>query len=577
MSIYVYGTRLSYRDYLQAKSFEDGLRFEIDKQTRSIIASNEELQQEGLAIVKQLGDSVARGFEQLSIDIDSISSGIDELNSTFRWGFSEIIASLGHINDALNKLILIAKTPSQTWAYEQFDIARNAFRQGLYEDTLEYLNCAINGFGGNTGYKIEYRFHFLLGTVRIGSFKNNSSEIVNLVKAESAFLAAAKYARHDLPHEAGRALVAAGWAAYCQGKFTEAQEHTKQAISLYPDLPEAHFQSAKIQMHVGSPDRALPFLRQAIELDRGYSIKAAADNDFKRYEAKVHALLNTLRQEAKEKAEKTLVATQQQAEATEKQHVQNFTLTKYAELAPAKHALNEASDAAQHHTYFGYLDALSFCTQARQNLQKALADFVTGATAEVRQRIADLDSRISRGKHSEAISITLLFVGVIISFILAYIGSQGSMLGFVVVWLVGLFLSVCILFIARAIHKRIFIATLKGEKDQFQRVASEIQMRLNKSESELKQASKDTFTINHGVTVGKVYEGEVSRIMDFGAYVTILPGREEGLVHISQICKERVERVSDKLSEGDKVKVKVLEVNNQGHYRLSMKAVEFTD
>ncbi|MGD9392127.1 MAG: polyribonucleotide nucleotidyltransferase [Chromatiales bacterium] len=75
------------------------------------------------------------------------------------------------------------------------------------------------------------------------------------------------------------------------------------------------------------------------------------------------------------------------------------------------------------------------------------------------------------------------------------------------------------------------------------------------------------------VEVGKVYEGKVARIMDFGAFVTILPGKD-GLVHISQICNERVEKVTDKLSEGDVVKVKVLELDKQGRIRLSMKAVE---
>jgi polyribonucleotide nucleotidyltransferase len=61
--------------------------------------------------------------------------------------------------------------------------------------------------------------------------------------------------------------------------------------------------------------------------------------------------------------------------------------------------------------------------------------------------------------------------------------------------------------------------------------------------------------------------------MDFGAFVTILPGKD-GLVHISQISNERVEKVSDKLAEGDVVKVKVLEVDRQGRVRLSMKEVE---
>jgi polyribonucleotide nucleotidyltransferase len=75
------------------------------------------------------------------------------------------------------------------------------------------------------------------------------------------------------------------------------------------------------------------------------------------------------------------------------------------------------------------------------------------------------------------------------------------------------------------------------------------------------------------VEVGKIYEGKVARIMDFGAFVTILPGKD-GLVHISQICNERVEKVTDKLSEGDVVKVKVLELDKQGRIRLSMKAVD---
>ena len=73
------------------------------------------------------------------------------------------------------------------------------------------------------------------------------------------------------------------------------------------------------------------------------------------------------------------------------------------------------------------------------------------------------------------------------------------------------------------------------------------------------------------IEAGQTYEGKVVRLMDFGAFVNILPGRD-GLVHISQISDERVENVRDKLSEGDIVRVKVLEVDRQGRVRLSMKA-----
>jgi len=88
------------------------------------------------------------------------------------------------------------------------------------------------------------------------------------------------------------------------------------------------------------------------------------------------------------------------------------------------------------------------------------------------------------------------------------------------------------------------------------------------------QAAKDRIEqITSDVEPGRIYEGKVAKIMDFGAFVTILPGKD-GLVHVSQISSERVEKVSDKLKEGDLVKVKVLEVDKQGRIRLSIKAVE---
>ena len=88
-----------------------------------------------------------------------------------------------------------------------------------------------------------------------------------------------------------------------------------------------------------------------------------------------------------------------------------------------------------------------------------------------------------------------------------------------------------------------------------------------------KEARRRIELITADVEVGRIYEGKVARLMDFGAFVTILPGKD-GLVHISQISNERVEKVSDKLAEGDIVKVKVLEVDRQGRVRLSMKEVE---
>ncbi|MGD2171887.1 MAG: polyribonucleotide nucleotidyltransferase [Gammaproteobacteria bacterium] len=109
-------------------------------------------------------------------------------------------------------------------------------------------------------------------------------------------------------------------------------------------------------------------------------------------------------------------------------------------------------------------------------------------------------------------------------------------------------------------------ATIEVDDDGVVKIAS-----VEKAAGE--EARRRVEQVTAEVEVGVIYEGKVAKIMDFGAFVNILPGKD-GLVHISQISDERVENVSDKLSEGDVIKVKVLEVDRQGRIRLSMKAVD---
>jgi polyribonucleotide nucleotidyltransferase len=85
-------------------------------------------------------------------------------------------------------------------------------------------------------------------------------------------------------------------------------------------------------------------------------------------------------------------------------------------------------------------------------------------------------------------------------------------------------------------------------------------------------AKKRITEITAEVEIGKVYEGPITKILDFGALVNLLPGKD-GLLHISQIAHERVEKVTDYLSEGQVVRVKVLETDDKGRVKLSMKAL----
>jgi polyribonucleotide nucleotidyltransferase len=93
-------------------------------------------------------------------------------------------------------------------------------------------------------------------------------------------------------------------------------------------------------------------------------------------------------------------------------------------------------------------------------------------------------------------------------------------------------------------------------------------------------AAKKAQAIIEGLTaeveIGRIYEGTVLKILDFGAIVQVLPGRD-GLLHVSQIANERVNQVSDYLKEGQQIRVKAIEADDKGRLRLSMKAAAADD
>ena len=322
MSNYVWGSSLSHHDYLQAKSFVSDVQsatrnaakkvsMDISRQTRDIIASNESLQREHLELLNASTDrtvgalndgferisySMDAGFDRMSSGLDQISSGISELNATFHWGFGAVLASIGHMNDTLSELVKIAKTPVQTVAFEHFEIARDAFRKRLYRESFEELDKAIFGDHTSAGYKLEWRFHQMKGTLQLG-FADCDMSLYDLAKAEESFLTAARYGETDYPQDAGRAFLSAGWAAYCQGKMKQALAHTEQAMALHPEIGEVFFQASKVQMALGDVASALPMLAKAIDIDRFYALKAAGDGDFQQHDAQLRSFLDALRKE----------------------------------------------------------------------------------------------------------------------------------------------------------------------------------------------------------------------------------------------------------------------------------------
>lgn len=243
---------LSYREFLQAKEFEKSIRYTIDNQTQEIVANETDLADQHLTTVREgnelLVDLMTKNSQQLNDTLtqgvvilnDTIASGFTSLNKSLTFGFSELIAGVRLVNDQLSTLLQCATIPGQTWANEQFEKAKDAFRRELYQESLNYLDRSINGEAGNVGYPTEHPYHFLKGIIHLGSYRNSDAAIFDLKAAEKSFMSAARYARVDAPQESALFLYLAGYAAYCDRSLESALAHLNQAIDLVSS-PNADF------------------------------------------------------------------------------------------------------------------------------------------------------------------------------------------------------------------------------------------------------------------------------------------------------------------------------------------------
>ena len=246
---------------------------------------------------------IATGVADLSSGLDRLSGQLDGLNSTFQWGFEEILGSLGKIADDISGIRTAVENPSKSAAFEKFNDAREAFKNRWYEEALELVEAAINGDDHASGYKLEWRFHRLKGIILLGSASIPTS-LIDLPEAERSFLFAARYSS-PWPVTSGVSLLAAGWAAYAQDEIGTARTYTNQAIAILnaknPSpkgvLGEAKFQAAKFAMPHEDVEEGLSHLSEAIDIDCGYIIKADTDPDFLPYRNELLELFESKRQE----------------------------------------------------------------------------------------------------------------------------------------------------------------------------------------------------------------------------------------------------------------------------------------
>jgi len=249
---YVIGSGVPYGKYLQAQALVDDLKTAQVRGLNLVSAAVQTGTKEIIASQDALRDQNARLAQAVTDGLDEVTGAIEDLNATFVWGFNAVLCHTGRMADALEDLLAAVKSPTKTRAYEYFDDARTAFSRGHLRDALELIEKAISGDHAASGYRIEWRFHLLKGSILVGTVAH--PELLDLKSAEETYRTAADYAATDDTDGAALALLGASWACYCQAQLAEALNLADRALQYRPSFGEAHFQSAKILTEISLPE-----------------------------------------------------------------------------------------------------------------------------------------------------------------------------------------------------------------------------------------------------------------------------------------------------------------------------------
>ncbi|PTX91233.1 tetratricopeptide repeat protein [Opitutus sp. ER46] len=231
-----------------------------------------------------------------------------QLDVSFEWGRSEELLDCGALADPLDRLKAAAQpVTAKLTAATRFDVARDAVKQQRYAQAFQQVQGILQPVdAGVESGEADFRPFFLAGVLRLGSFFNRDPELVDLAKAEDAFMQAARRATRENTFEAALAWLAAGWSCYAAGRFEAAQVHTRAALALQPTMAEGHFQMAKILCHLERIDEARPVVERAIEIDPAYAMKASADGDFTAYQEVLVECTESVKLHARRRAKTAL-------------------------------------------------------------------------------------------------------------------------------------------------------------------------------------------------------------------------------------------------------------------------------
>jgi tetratricopeptide (TPR) repeat protein len=323
--IYSFREHFDYYSYLEQQSHFDNLALAVDASIRKSVASNRELQNRNIHLLCDIQSQLDSGFETLSIDINSVRDSVDNVAWICSEGFAKLALELNSIGTKIESIKALTKNPSRTWAYEQFNIAKESYLRNNFEEALSSITLALNGHESQLGYKLDHRFYMLRGLIRLGNNKNFSKDIVDLEEAFKDFLTASEYAKSafdiykahpadpkwitdheeyvqyspdDYKSDQARSLGLAGWARYCAGDFEGAACYLTKCVETRSEDWRDAYDLAKVRMRLKKEKEALEQLVALLSLKPEYAMRAGADLDFLENRSVLESAIHLVRAKA---------------------------------------------------------------------------------------------------------------------------------------------------------------------------------------------------------------------------------------------------------------------------------------
>lgn len=306
MSWYVFNPHLSYNDWLRLSAAERMIDKAARQNAEKIASGARHLNKNMECIIEKSGqsirneiellnNSVTSSLDRISGQLDSISMSIDNFHADFNWWAEKQSRQLSTIQDILERIQESLERRHRTEAFELFSESREYVFHRMYEKALRNIEIAIHGSDKIRGYELEWRFWKHLGFLRLGDEQNNSRDIVNLKKAQEAFLMSASLAeREGSNNGAVRCLLAASQAAYCNGDIASATSHVHQALRLQPMLPEANWLCGRLYWEKKNDESAEQSFFKSLQHDHLYSHRFWNDPIFPKSQDRLNRICNNL-------------------------------------------------------------------------------------------------------------------------------------------------------------------------------------------------------------------------------------------------------------------------------------------